>query len=121
MAVKKAQTLGKKKQTSFTKRKQSRIEILRAISDNTGLPKAHVSSVFSALNDLVHSHMHIKGSGEFTIPMIGIKVRRVKKKATKARRMHSPLTGTEVLIPGKPVRAAIKVTALKPLKLALSS
>lgn len=51
--------------------------------------------------------------------MVGIKVRRIKKKATKPRTMVSPLTGQEVVIAGKPSRLAVKLTALKPLKLAV--
>src|SRR5690348_12780824 len=88
------QTLGKDKQT--------RIEILRTVSEMVDLPKVQIEAVFSALTELLHSHMCKRGSGEFTIPMVGIKVRRVKKKATKSRKMLSPLTGQEVVIAGKP-------------------
>ena len=63
--------------------------------------------------------MQKRGSGEFTVPVLGIKVRRVKKKATKPRKMISPLTGQEALVPGKPLRMAIKLTALKPLKMSV--
>lgn len=98
------------------KDKQTRIEILRSLSDTTGLAKGEVEGLFSALTDMIIAHMRKKGSGEFTIPMTGIKVRRVKKKATKARKMVSPLTGQEVTIAGKPARHAIKISALKVLK-----
>lgn len=102
------------------KEKQTRIEILRTISEMVDLPKVQVEGVFTALTSLLHAHMRKKGSGEFTIPMVGIKVRRVKKKATKSRKMLSPLTGQEVVIAGKPARMAVKISALKPLKLATS-
>lgn len=98
------------------KEKQTRIEILRTLSETTGLARNEVESVFSSLTDMIISHMRKKGSGEFTIPMTGIKVRRVKKKATKARKMVSPLTGQEVTIAGKPARHAVKISALKVLK-----
>lgn len=98
------------------KEKQTRIEILRTLSENTGLARSEVESVFSSLTDMIISHMRKKGSGEFTIPMTGIKVRRVKKRATKARKMVSPLTGQEVTIAGKPARHAVKISALKVLK-----
>ena len=98
------------------KDKQTRIEILRSLSEMVDMPKVQIEAVFSALTELVHSHMRKKGSGEFTIPMVGIKVRRVKKKATKSRKMLSPLTGQEVVIAGKPTRMAVKISALKPLK-----
>ena len=115
---KKSSQAGNQKQL-LGRKKQTRIEILRSIADNTGLPKVQVESVFSALTALLQAHMQKRGSGEFTVPVVGIKVRRVKKKATKPRTMVSPLTGQEALIPGKPLRMAIKLTALKPLKLAV--
>lgn len=111
MAIKKSNKLKK-----AGNQKQTRIEILRSIAESTGLSKVQIESVFSELTLLLHAHMRKRGSGEFTVPMVGIKVRRVKKKATKARKMVSPLTGQEALIPGKPARMAIKLTALKPLK-----
>ncbi len=119
MAVKKSKKTNNQKQTSGRER-QTRTEILRTIADNTGLPKVQIEAVFSALTDLLHSHMRKKGSGEFTIPMVGIKARRVKKKATKSRKMVSPLTGQEVVIAGKPARLAVKLSVLKPLKLAVT-
>ncbi len=100
----------------FCKDKQTRLEILREISKNTGLLKTQVESVFTELSALLNSHIHKRGSGEFIVPMTGIKVRRVKKRATRARMMVSPLTGQEVFVPGKPGRMAIKLSALKPLK-----
>jgi len=60
--------------------------------------------------------MKKRGSGELTIPKTGIKLRRIKKKATKARRMVSPLTSKEVTIAAKPARFAVKLSALKTLK-----
>lgn len=118
MAIKKVRKPGMQKQT-LGKEKQTRIEILRNLSDTTGLAKVQIEAVFEALTELMQAHMRKRGSGEFTIPMTGIKVRRVKKKATKARKMVSPLTGQEVVIPGKPARMAVKVSALKTLKAAV--
>ncbi len=121
MAVKAVKKLKKSNsKQNIGKEKQTRIEILRTLSENTGLAKNEVESVFSSLTDMIIAHMHKKGSGEFTIPMTGIKVRRIKKKATKARKMVSPLTGQEVMIAGKPSRHAIKISALKVLKQAVA-
>lgn len=117
MAIKKAKKPNNQKQT-MGREKQTRIEILRFIAENTGLAKVQVESVFSTLTELLQGHMRKRGSGEFTVPMTGIKVRRVKKKATKPRKMVSPLTGQEVVIPGKPARLAVKLSALKVLKAA---
>lgn len=109
----------KQPKQSSGKDKQTRVEILRNLAEATGLSKVQVESIFTSLTDMIVSHMRKKGSGEFTIPMTGIKVRRVKKKATKARKMISPLTGQEVVIAGKPARHAIKISPLKVLKMAV--
>lgn len=111
--VKKEQSTAK---TSVQKDRQTRIEILQALADQTKLTKVQVESVFDVMNKIIAGHMKKRGSGEFTIPKTGIKLRRIKKKATKARHMVSPLTGKEVVIAAKPARFAVKLTALKTLK-----
>jgi nucleoid DNA-binding protein len=98
------------------KDKQTRIEILQTLAEQTNLTRVQVESVFDALNNVIESHMKKRGSGEVTIPKTGIKIRRVKKKASKARKMVSPLTGQEVTIAAKPARYAVKLSALKTLK-----
>jgi len=119
MAVKKSKKTNNQK-LKLGRDKQTRMDILRTIAELTGFPKVQIEAVFGGLTTLMHAHMRKQGSGEFTIPMVGIKVRRVKKKATKSRNMISPLTGQEVVISGKPARLAVKLSALKPLKLAVS-
>lgn len=121
--LKKSTTIKKtstKEKISIGKDRLTRIEILRVLAEKTNLSKAQIEKIFFSLTDLIISHMRKKGSGEFIIPMTGIKIRRVKKKATKSRRMISPLTGKEVMIAGKPARHAIKISALKVLKSAVS-
>lgn len=119
MATKKAKKSGIAKQ-SLGREKQTRIEILRNMAEITGLTKGQIEGVFESLTELIQSHMRKRGSGEFTIPMTGIKVRRVKKKPTKSRTMISPLTGQEVTIPGKPARNVVRISALKVLKTAVA-
>jgi|GEM_PF-1174139 nucleoid DNA-binding protein len=98
------------------KDKQTRTQIFQVISENTCLSKSQVEGVFDELNRLIEGHLKKRGSGEITIPKTGIKLRRVKKKATKERNMVSPLTGKEVNISAKPARLSVKLTALKVLK-----
>ena len=45
-----------------------------------------------------------------------IKVRVVKKPATRARKGTNPYTGEEMMFKAKPARNVVKVTALKALK-----
>lgn len=98
------------------KDKQTRIEILQSLAEQTNLTRVQVESLFDALNNVIEGHMKKRGSGEFTIPKTGIKIRRIKKKATKSRKMVSPLTGQEVTIAAKPARFTVKLSALKTLK-----
>jgi nucleoid DNA-binding protein len=96
--------------------KQTKTQIVSAIAEETGLPKKDVNAVFGSLRDLVERHMKKRGSGEFTIPEVGVKLRRVRKPATKARKMVSPFTGEEITVKAKPARNQVKVSALKSLK-----
>lgn len=111
--VKKEKVMAK---TVTQKDKQTRVEILQTLAEQTNLTRVQVESLFDAMNKVIAAHMKKRGSGEFTIPKTGIKLRRIKKKATKARKMVSPLTGQEVVIAAKPARYAVKLTALKTLK-----
>jgi hypothetical protein len=101
---------------SGSKDKQTRLEILQSLAESTGLPKVQVEKVFKDLVSLMQRHLGKKGSGEFSIPFTGIKIKKIKKKASKARTMVSPLIGQEVEIAAKPARSAVKVLALKILK-----
>ncbi|MEY3182178.1 MAG: hypothetical protein RLZ35_163 [Pseudomonadota bacterium] len=107
------------KKVPAAKEKQTRLDIFRAIATETGLRKSQVESVFKTTTQLIHSHLKKKGSGEFIIPMTGVKIKRIRKKPTKAREMVSPLTNQKVLVKAKPSRAAVKIIALQSLKSAL--
>lgn len=104
---------------SVIKEKQSRLQILQAISDNTGLKRVDVESVFTEMKKIIEGHMKKTGSGEVMIPKLGVKLRRIRRKPTKKRVMVSPLTGQEVVIPSKPARDDIKLVAMKVLKEAI--
>lgn len=97
------------------KDRQTRIEILQTISDNTGLKRVEVEAVFTEMAKLVKAHMKKQGSGEIMVPKL-VKIRKIRRKPTKGRTMVSPLTGQEVVIPPKPARDDIKLIALKGLK-----
>jgi nucleoid DNA-binding protein len=96
--------------------KQTKTQILSTISEETGLPRKDVAAVFTSLNSLVTRHLQRRGSGEFTIPDTGIKVRRVVKPKTKARMGRNPATGEAIKIAAKPAKTVVKLTALKALK-----
>jgi hypothetical protein len=118
VSIKATAKIGVKK-SSVAKEKQTRLDIFRAIATETGLRKSEVESVFKTTTQLIHAHLKKRGSGEFTIPMTGVKIKRIRKKPTKAREMVSPLTKQKVLVKAKPSRAAVKIVALQSLKSAL--
>lgn len=105
-----------KPRVSTQKEKQTRIEIMQTLADKTNMTRVQIENVFDELNNVIAAHISKRGSGEITIPKTGIKIRRVKKKASKSRKMVSPLSGKEFVIAAKPSRYAVKLSALKPLK-----
>jgi nucleoid DNA-binding protein len=101
--------------------KQTKTQIVATIAERTELSKKDVSNVFAILGELVEGHMKRRGSGEFTIPETGVKIRRVKKPARKARMGRNPATGEPMKIAAKPAQTVVRVTALKALKDTVSS
>ncbi len=113
-AVKKPAALDLK--TNPVAEKQTKAEIFSDLSLATGLEKREVRMVFEALRNQIIRHLKTRGSGEFSIPEVGVKVRRVSKKATKARQGVNPFTGEPMTIKAKPARKSVRAVALKALK-----
>ncbi|MGE3318622.1 MAG: HU family DNA-binding protein [Candidatus Berkiella sp.] len=96
--------------------KQSKSQIYAEIAEMTNISKNDVKGVIAAIRNMIERHVKPKGSGEIVIPDLGIKVRRISKKATKARMGRNPFTGEEIQIAAKPARKSVKVSAMKSLK-----
>ncbi len=96
--------------------KQTKSQIINAIVEDTGLARKDVAAVFVSMAELVERHMKKRGSGEFTIPEVGVKLRSVKKPARKARKGINPFTGEEMMFAAKKASTSVKATALKKLK-----
>lgn len=96
-------------------KKQSKTEVINSIAEATGASKADISAMFDHLALLAKRHMVTGGSGEFTIPEVGIKLKRAERGARTAR---NPQTGEPVDVPAK---TAIKAVAMKAAKDMLSS
>ena len=96
--------------------KQTKSQILSTLAEDTGLTKKEIAAVTDALADLAHRHLKKKGSGEFTVPSLGIKLRRVMKPARKARKGVNPFTGEEIMIKAKPATTSVRAVALKAIK-----
>jgi nucleoid DNA-binding protein len=96
--------------------KQTKVQILKNIAEETGLPLKQVKAVFETAGHLAKCHLIKRGSGEFAIPEMAIKIVRKTKPATKARMGRNPMTGETIKIAAKPKRDVIKVRPLKSLK-----
>ena len=100
--------------------KQTKTQVMYAIAEDTGVARKDVAAVFESLSTMIQRHMQRRGSGEFTIPETGVKIRKVRKPATKSRMGRNPATGEAVKIAAKPATTVIKLRALKTLKDTLS-
>ena len=96
--------------------KQTQAQVISDLADAVSLEKKAVRNLFEALKNQIRRHLMNRGSGELTLPGLGIKVRRVNKKATKARKGVNPFTGEPMTIKAKPARKSARATALKALK-----
>jgi DNA-binding protein HU-beta len=88
-------------------------EVLAQISKDTGLAKKQVSDVFESLSGVVKKSL--KSSGLFTLPGL-LKMKVVKKPATKAREGVNPFTGEKMMFKAKPASKKVRIAALKSLK-----
>jgi nucleoid DNA-binding protein len=88
-------------------------EILAQISKDTGLSKKQVGEVFESLNGIVKKSL--RGAGLFTLPGL-LKLKVVKKPATKAREGINPFTGEKTTFKAKPASKKVRAAALKALK-----
>lgn len=113
-AKRKAAKAPSKKAPAISK-KLTKTGILNEIAENTDLTRAQVSSVLDELETLIERHIKKRGAGEFTLPGL-LKIRSVKRPATKKRMGRNPATGEEIVIGPKPASIRVRVTALKRLK-----
>ena len=93
----------------------TKAKLIAAISEDTGLTRKEVASVFDSLSDYMLRHLKKRSAGVFTLPGLA-KFSVSVKKATKARKGINPFTGEETTFAAKPARRVIKIRALKGVK-----
>lgn len=103
------------KKKAAAKKPLTKSAILAHIMEETGYTRNEVQVVFDSLNGLIESQMKPRAAGIFTIPGL-MKIKVVKKAATKARKGTNPFTGEEMMFKAKPARRVVKITPLKGLK-----
>lgn len=123
MAVRKKKTTAKKKTAKRKTAKASKAapkartksQILTDLADATELTKKQVGAVFEEMSGLIKKDLSRRGPGTFTVPGL-LKLKVVRKPATRARKGTNPFTGEEMMFKAKPARNVVKATALKGLK-----
>jgi len=119
MAAKKKATKkkasAKKKGAAAVKKPPTKSEIMSSIAETTELSRKEVASVFEALEGIIQDNLKPRGPGMFSIPGL-LKIRLIKKPATKARKGINPFTKEETIFKAKPARKVVKVLPLKGLK-----
>lgn len=111
MAAKKAAA----KKTAATKKPMTKSEIYSHLAAQTDLSKRQIGDVFDSLSDLIKKNVGRRGPGTFSVPGL-MKIKVVRKPATKARKGVNPFTGEATTFKAKPARNVVKVQPLKGLK-----
>jgi nucleoid DNA-binding protein len=91
----------------------SKSEIYAYIAEDAELSRKQVAAVFDSLTTLIEKNL--KKVGLFNVPGL-LKIKVIKKPATKARKGINPFTGEEVMFKAKPARKVVKALPLKALK-----
>jgi len=112
MAVKKKaakkKVAKKKAAASAVKKPPTKSEILNHISADTELSRKEVSAVLESLSGLIEKNLKPRGPGFFNLPGL-LKIKVIKKPATKARLGTNPFNGEEMMFKAKPARKVVKV------------
>jgi DNA-binding protein HU-beta len=93
-------------------------EVLTQISKDTGLSRKQVGGVFDSLSTVIKKSL--RGGGLFTVPGL-MKLKVVKKPATKAREGVNPFTGEKMTFKAKPASKKVRILPLKNLKAMVNS
>ena len=109
MAKKKAARKG----ATVTVRTKS--QVFGELAEMSELSRKQVACVFDGLGTMIKKDLGKRGPGIFTVPGL-MKIKVVRKPATKARKGINPFTGEEMMFKAKPARNVVKVLALKGLK-----
>ena len=88
-------------------------EIVAQITKDTDLSRKQVAAVFESLNGPIKKSL--RGGGLFTLPGL-LKLKVVKKPATKAREGINPFTKEKMIFKAKPASKKVRALPLKALK-----
>jgi DNA-binding protein HU-beta len=87
--------------------------IVAQICKDTELSRKEVAAVFDSLNGIIRKSL--RGPGVFTLPGL-LKMKVIKKPATKEREGMNPFTKEKMIFKAKPASKKVRVLPLKSLK-----
>jgi nucleoid DNA-binding protein len=87
--------------------------IMAQICKDTELSRKEVAAVFDSLNGIIKKSL--RGPGVFTLPGL-LKMKVIKKPATKQREGVNPFTKEKMVFKAKPASKKVRVLPLKSLK-----
>ncbi len=106
--------MAKKASVKPSSKVRSKSEVFGQLATCADLTKKQVACMFEGLADLIKTDLK-KGPGVFTVPGL-MKIKVIRKPATKAREGVNPFTGERMMFKAKPARNVVKVLPLKNLK-----
>ncbi len=93
----------------------SKSEVLNALAEATTMKRKDVATMMEALTDLIGKNLGKKGPGIFNFNGL-LRIKVVRKPATKAREGKNPFTGEVMMFKAKPARNVVKIAPMKALK-----
>jgi nucleoid DNA-binding protein len=102
-------------ESEMAAKRLTKSQVVSELSEITELDKKSINKVFDGLTEIIKKQLGSRGPGEFVIPGL-LKLKAVKKAATKDRPGVNPFTKQPIMIKGKPASKKIRASALKALK-----
>ncbi len=97
------------------KKPRTKSEIMLNMAAAGGVTRQQVADMFEAMGAMIKKDLGRSGPGTFSVPGL-LKVRVIRKPATKARKGINPFTKEPMIFKAKPARRVVKATPLKALK-----
>jgi nucleoid DNA-binding protein len=94
---------------------RTKSEIVNVLAEAAELTRKDVNVMFDVLSCVIKTDLGKSGPGVFTVPGL-MKIRVIKKPATKARKGTNPFTGEPMTFKAKPARNIVRIRPLTALK-----
>jgi nucleoid DNA-binding protein len=93
----------------------TKAELFSQLSEKSGVGKKEVAKIFEVLTEIIGKELGKKGPGQFVIPGL-LKLKVVRKPATKDKPSINPFTKEPMIVKAKPARNVVKAVPMKALK-----